>query len=263
MKLRHAVATVAAVPIALGLAACGSDKPEASGYKPSTPVETPVVTKTTAAPQQAAPVARLNRVTFVPAMNSALTKQKSWRITGKMTAKGATILTMDGVQTAKPPALSLSMTGDDFEGKTAKVLAVNNVAYISVPGVTPAGKFVQIDNNAAGDLGELLDGGDPTKIFKSFGSSLGSVQFVREETIGGQKLERYDVTVDTAKALALQGKKVPAGTPKTVTYSLWMDSAHLVRRLSFQLSGMSMVMTMSDYNKPVTITAPPAGKIIH
>ena len=48
----------------------------------------------------------------------------------------------------------------------------------------------------------------------------------------------------------------------TLTYSMWMDKSHLVRRMSFDLGGVSMVMTMSDYNKPVSITAPPASKIV-
>ena len=43
MKLRFAMSTAAALPLALGLAACGSDEPEATGYKPSMPTATPVV----------------------------------------------------------------------------------------------------------------------------------------------------------------------------------------------------------------------------
>jgi hypothetical protein len=259
MKLR---AALAAVPLALGLAAC-ANQPEATGYRPSVPAEAPAaVSSKTAVPLEKAPVARLNRVTFVPAMNAALTKQKSWHIVGKMTANGSTLLTMDGFQTAKPSAMSMEMTGAAFQGKTAKILAVKNVAYMSIPGLTPAGKFVKIDGAKAGDVGELLEGGDPTKIFKSFGSSLGSVKFVGAETIDGQRLDRYDITVSTAKALALQGKKLPAGAPKSLTYSLWMDNSQLVRRMTFELAGMSMLMTMTDYNRPVTITAPPASTIV-
>ena len=262
MKFRAVIAAIAATPLALGLAACGNDaKPEATGSKPSTPTASPVTT-TTATPTTAPPVAHLNRATFVPAMNSALTKQKSWHVTGKMTANGQTVLTMDGVQTASPLAMSMEMAGAAFQGKTAKFVVVKGTAYVSIPGVTPAGKYVKFDAAESPELGELLEGGDPTKIFKSFDSSLATVKFVRSETIGGQKLDRYDVTVNTAKALAAQGKKVPAGVPKSLIYSMWMDKTHLVRRLSFDLGGVSMVMTMSDFNKPVSITAPPASKIV-
>src|SRR5206468_1863023 len=170
--------------------------------------------------------------------------------------------TIDGIQTAKPVAMSMQMTGAAFQGKTAKFVVVKNTAYASIPGMTPAGKYVKFAAADACELGKLLEGGDPTKIFKSFDSSLATVKFVRSEIIAGEKLDRYDVTVNTAKALAAQGKTVPAGVPKTLTYSLWMDKSHLVRRLSFDLGGVSMVMTMSDYNKPVSITAPPASKIV-
>lgn len=261
MKFRAAMATVAAVPLALGLAACGNDQPEATGYKPSTPASTPVATNT-AAPAKPAPVAHLNRVTFVPAMTTAIAKQKSWRITGKMTGNGTTLLTMDGIQTATPAAMSMTMTGAAFQGKTAKIVAIKNTGYVSIPGMTPPGKYMKFESDQPSELSQLLEGGDPTKIFKSFNSSMVNVKFVRTETVGGQKLDRYDVSVNTAKALAAQGKKVPAGVPATLTYSMWMDKSHLVRRISFDLGGASMVMNLTDYNKPVSITAPPASKIV-
>lgn len=266
MRFRSRVATtVVALPLILGTAACGADKADNSSSTNAGGMPTPVVTPTTA-PKAATPVAHLNRVTFVPAMNSALTKQKSWRVTGKMTANGKTMLTINGIQIAKPQAMSLDMAGEAFGGGKAKIIVVKNTAYLSIPGLTPAGKFMKLSADQARDpkagLGDLLDSGDPTKTFKSFGSALRSIRFVKSETIGGEKLDRYAVTVDTAKALAAQGKPVPAGVPKTLTYSLWMDSTHLVRRLSFDLSGVSMVMSMTDYNQAVKISAPPASKIV-
>jgi hypothetical protein len=266
MKFRHVVATAAAVPLALGLAACGNGDPKATGYKPS-PVATtaapkPATTTRAADPIQPAPVAHLNRITFVPAMTSAIGKQKAWHTVGTVTANGSPLMTMDGFQTTNPVAISMEMTGAAFQGKTAKVVVIKDTAYLSIPGLTPAGKYKKFASGLNDQLGELIEGGDPTKIYKSFDKSMVGVRFVRTETIGGQQLERYAVTVNTAKALAAQGKKVPAGLPKTLTYSMWLDKAHLVRRMTFDLSGVSMVMNMTDYNKPVHITAPPASKIV-
>ena len=261
MKFRAAAATVAAVPLALGLAACGNDKPEATGYTPSAPASTPIAT-TTAAPQPAAPVAYLNRTTFAPAMTKAIAKQKSWHTTGTMKVNGTTVMTIDGVQTASPVAMSMTMTGEAFQGKTAKIVVIKNTGYVSIPGATPSGKYLKFTSGLNAQLDELAAGGDPTKIYKSFDSSVVSVKFVGTQTIGGEKLDRYAVSVNTAKALAAQGKKVPAGVPKTLMYSMWLDKSHLVRRLSFDLAGVSMVMNMTDYNKPVHITAPPASKIV-
>ncbi|TCC43183.1 hypothetical protein [Kribbella sindirgiensis] len=265
MKFRAAVATAAAVPLALGLAACGGE-PKATGYKPSTPATTTAAPKpdvtNTAAPAKPATVTHLNRVTFVPAMTSAIAKQRSWHITGTMTANGAPMLTMDGYQTANPVAMSMEMTGAAFDGKTAKTIVIKNIAYVSMPGLTPAGKFVKFKSGLNNQLSELVEGGDPTKIYKSFGSSMIDAKFVGTEFVLGETLDRYDVTVNTAKALAAQGKKVPAGVPSTLTYSMFMDKAHLIRRLTFDLSGVSMVMDMTGYNRPVEITAPSASQIV-
>lgn len=263
MKFRAAIATAAAVPLALGLASCGNDQPEATGYKPSTPASTPSAEKpavtNTAKP---ATVARLNRVTFVPAMTRAIAKQKSWHTTGTMTVNGTPAMTMDGYQTTDPVAMSMEMSGAALEGKTGKVIVVKGTAYVSMPGLTPAGKFVKFKSGLNSQLSELVEGGDPTKIYKSFGSSMVNVKYVGVQTVQGQKLDRYDVTVNTAKALAAQGKKVPEGVPSTLTYSMFMDKAHLIRRMSFNMGPVAMVMDMTSYNKPVDITAPPANKIV-
>jgi hypothetical protein len=265
MKFRAAVATAAAVPLALGLAACGGE-PKATGYKPSTPAATTAAPKpadtNTAGPAKPATVAHLNRVTFVSAMTSAVGKQKAWHTVGTVTANGSTLMTMDGYQTTNPVAISMEMSGAAFQGKTAKIVVIKKTAYLSIPGLTPAGKYKKFASGMNDQLSELIEGGDPTKIYKSFDKSMVDLKFVRAETIGGQQLDRYAVTVNTAKALALQGKKVPAELPKTLTYSMWLDKSHLVRRMTFDLSGVSMVMNMTDYNKPVNITAPPASKIV-
>jgi hypothetical protein len=245
-----------AVPLALGLAACGNgSKDQANGHLPSASAES-------SAPKAAQPaVAKLTKATFIPAMKTALTRQRTWRTTARVTAGGKTMMTMTGFQQAKPTALSLEMTGAAFNGGKGKVIVVKGSAYLSIPGATPAGKFVKVSADDA-TVGSLADSGDPTKTFKAFERSLRNARFVRSETIDGRKLDRYELTVDTASALRAQGKPVPAGVPKTLKYTVWMDSARLIRRISFNMSGVALLMNMTDYNKPVTIKAPPASKIV-
>jgi hypothetical protein len=257
-----AVAAVA-LPIMVGVAACGGEKQnQANGNMPSAPVSS-----TTAAPPKAAqPVVRLNRASFMPAMNSALTRQKTWRTTGRVTVGGETVLTITGFQQAKPLAVSMEMSGKAFGDRKARIVRVNGFVYLSVPGLAPAGKYVKVDatssDPALASIGSTVDSADPTKTFKAFGPSLRNVRFVRSETIDGLKLDRYAVTVDTAKALRAQGKAMPPGAPKTLVYTLWMGADHLVHRMSFNLAGVSMLMTMTEFNKPVSIKAPPARSIV-
>jgi len=262
MKFRAAAATVAAVPLALGLAGCGNDTPEATGYKSNIPVVT-----TTATPQKAVPAPHLNRVTFVPAMNAALTKQKSWRISGTVTANHTTVATISGMQSAKPAAVSMEMSGPAFNGRTVRIVGVGKAMYLSLPGRTPAGKYVKVAaadlTESKGGVGSALNSANPTKTYQAIARAMQNVKYVRSQTIDGRKLDRYDLTVDTATVAKLGGAKtVPQGLPKTLTYSLWMDSAHVVRRMDFNQLGIVMVINITDYNKPVHITAPPASKIV-
>jgi hypothetical protein len=263
MKFRAAVATAAVVPLALGLAACGDKKPAAA---PPAPVPVP----TTVEAQKAVattppPVVRLNRATFVPAMNAALAKQKSWRTSLQLQVRYQTVLTSEGVQTFKPAAMSLTMSGAAFKGKTAKIIFVKGNGYASIPGVTPAGKYAKFKSGKVAQLDQLLENGDPTRTFKSFDKALVSVKYIGENRMAGMWMERYEVTLNTAKAFAAQGKKLPKGMPATIMYTLWMDKSHLMRRMELELDYgfTSTVMTMSDYNKPVKISPPPASKIVN
>jgi hypothetical protein len=258
------------VPLVLGLAACGgSEEPKASDQPStttSTTSETPASTPTPAAPTAAAPAAvRLDRATFLPAMNTALAKQTSYRTSGKMTAGGKVLMTITGVQQLKPPAMSVSMTGEAFQGKTAKIVMVGKTLYMSIPGATPAGKYAKVDTSdpSMAQFGELAGSGDPTKTFESFKGALRGVKFVKNETIGGLKLDRYDITVDTAAVLKAQGKKIPAGVPKTLPYSIWLDAGKMTRRFSFDLQGVSMLMTMDPTTTPVSIKAPAKKNIVN
>ncbi len=262
MRFRAAVATAAVVPLALGLAACGGDdKPAAA---PPAPVSVPTTAEVQKAVATPPPVVRLNRTTFVPAMNAALAKQKSWRTSVQLQVRYQTVLTSEGVQTFKPAAMSLTMSGAAFKGKTAKLVYVKGYGYLSIPGTTPAGKYVKFKSGKVAKLDQLLESGDPTKAFKSFDKALVSVKYIGENRMIGLWLERYEVTLNTAKAFAAQGKKVPKGMPATIMYTIWMDKSHLIRRMELELNyGLtSTVIKLSDFNKAVKISPPPASKIV-
>jgi hypothetical protein len=257
------------VPLVLGVAACGGGEEPKAGDRPSagtSTTSTPEAPASTPPPTAAAPaVVRLDKASFLPAMNSALAKQTSYRTTGKMTGGGQVLMTITGVQQTKPPALSMSMTGAAFQGKTAKIVMVGKTLYMSIPGATPAGKYAKIDSSdpSMAQFSELAGSGDPTKTFESFKGALRGVKFVKSETIGGVKLDRYDITVDTAAVLKAQGKKIPAGVPKTLPYSMWLDAGKMARRFSFDLQGVSMVMTMDPTTAPVSIKAPAKKNIVN
>jgi hypothetical protein len=269
-RTRVAAAAVA-LPMILGVAACGGgdktagDKAGGGATQTSTPVtsSTPEIS-TTPPPKAAAPL-RLTNASFIPALKAGTGKAKSWKAKTVMTVAGQAI-TMTSSQTTNPTAMKMEML-DPSGDKPLQMILVKSVMYVSIPGQTPAGKFVKVDLKNSKDpsiaqFNEMLENADPMSSYKGWDKGLRGVKFVRSETIGGQKLDRYDVTVDTAKSLKAAGQPVPKGVPKSLVYSIWMGSDKLIYRMTFSMAGLETVMTMSDYNKPVAITAPPANKIV-
>jgi hypothetical protein len=263
MKLRFAMSTVATLPLVLGLAACGSEQPTATGYRPSAPTSTPVAT-TTAAPQKVAPVTHLSTAGFMPAMKKGMAGKNSVKMSMRMNA-GGQVMTISGVQTMKPVAMRMTMNGAAFGGRLEMIL-VKGTAYLSTSEL-PAGKFVKVDPDSddpmAASLGEMLKEINPNTTFDAFDAGLQKVEFIKTERLDGRKVDRYAVTVNVTAAMKAQGKKVPAGAPKSLVYTIWMGSAdHLMYKVLFELGGATMTMTASDWGKPVSITAPPASKIV-
>jgi LppX_LprAFG lipoprotein len=94
-----------------------------------------------------------------------------------------------------------------------------------------------------------------------------SVKPVGEETITGVKTTHYAVVVDIAKLPAeLPGKDALTSSGlKTLPLDLFVDEQGRPIRVTedFTVQGqqVSTNVTVSDYNKPVTVTAPPASQV--
>ncbi|MDX6279004.1 MAG: hypothetical protein QOH03_75, partial [Kribbellaceae bacterium] len=169
-------------------------------------------------------------------------------------------------ETLKPFGMKMDMV-NPMAGGAMQIILVKSTMYLSIPKQTGAGKYIQLNLKNSSDptvksLGSILESADPTKSYQGWEKALTNVKFVKSETIGAQSLDRYDVTVDTAKALKAAGQAVPKGVPSSLVYSVWMGSDKLIYRMTFTMAGVDMLMTMSDYNKPVSIVAPPASKIV-
>ncbi|WP_328330828.1 hypothetical protein OHA70_09815 [Kribbella sp. NBC_00382] len=274
MKFRtRAAAAAIALPMILGVAACGGGDDKAAGgatqptatQSTSAPATSSTPEVSTPAPPKAEEPLRLTNASFIPALKSGTAKAKSFKASTVMTVGGQKI-TMTSEQTTNPLAMKMDMVNPMAGGAMQMILVKSNL-YLSIPKQTGAGKFIQLNLKNSSDptvksFGSLLESGDPTKSYKGWEKALSNVKFVKSETIGGQKLDRYDVTVDTAKSLKATGQPVPKGVPKSLTYSIWMGSDKLIYRMTFSMAGVDMLMTMSDYNKPITIAAPAANKIV-
>jgi len=87
-----------------------------------------------------------------------------------------------------------------------------------------------------------------------------SVTFVGEEEHDGEPVGIYEVTISFADA------QPGVDLPEEVTFELWLDGSDRVVRMSGEgeLGGGSgsSVTTISSYDEPVTVEAPPADAVV-
>ncbi|MDQ3615244.1 MAG: LppX_LprAFG lipoprotein [Actinomycetota bacterium] len=211
---------------------------------------------------------KLDTRTFLPALKDAVKGNKSVHIAMDLDAAGQA-LTAEGDARFddRNPAMDLTMSGDVFAGARVQMRLVGGLVYMSLPPMTPPGKFIKIDPKDSKDplaagIGDLTSQFDPLRTFDAFDAGLRKVKYVGEETVSGEKLDKYRVSVDFEAASKAQGQPAPPGLPKIVAYGISIDEENLMRVIEFHLGQqVSMRMTASRWGEPVKVTVPPAGKI--
>ena len=146
---------------------------------------------------------------------------------------------------------------------------VGEVLYMSIPGVTPAGKFVAIDPNdqsspLAKSFAGLTDQMDPLRSVKTMEKAVTKAPRVGQTTLDGVPVDHYQVTVDTRKVMKELGENAPpaAQMPKSLTYDMWLDEKDLIRKMTFAVLGTSVEMHMSEWGQPVNVEPPAAEDIL-
>jgi LppX_LprAFG lipoprotein len=82
------------------------------------------------------------------------------------------------------------------------------------------------------------------------------------ETVRGQQLKRYTVTVDASAVPMLKGMPSTASLPKTRTYDLWLDDQGRMAKFKMLMKKVvSMTLTYSDFGASVDITAPDPSQV--
>jgi LppX_LprAFG lipoprotein len=212
--------------------------------------------------------ADLTKANFSSEVVKAQSAAKTAHVQATIEAQGQKMaMTGDMQMATKNVAFDLSMTGAALGGE-ARFILVDKVVYLKVPGLSQSDKFVKIDigdksNPIAKMFDQMLGQLDPSKTFRAF-DAITKLQDRGTQEIDGVETTHYTVEVDTQKALQAQGLagQVPTGqVPKTLTYDVWVDGDHLVRRLRMDIQGSAVDMSFSQWGEPVDIQAPPAGQI--
>lgn len=271
MRINRLVATVTTTLLLATLAACGSDEPAADqSSATSSPAEEPTTEVSTAEePEESeAPVQgeEVDPAALLDDMKAAVKEHESAHLTLETTG-GAQGMSGEGDVSYAGDSTSMQMavTMPQMGNGEMEMRLVDEIMYLAMPPMTPKGKFIKLDtndpNSPFGDMSGMLSG-DPLSSFEAFDAGLKKVEHVGQEDVDGEQLDHYVLTVDAAKAAEAQGQQLPSGAPETVTYDLWLDDQSLMRRIEFEQAGGGLVMTMSDWGKPVTVKAPPASDVM-
>lgn len=238
MTTRSRIAATLGGPVlALALVACGS-----SG------------TSSTSTPE------KLTKANFAQTLQKGVESKKSTHVHAQV----ANFLDMDGDVKYDDSGT----TADIKLAQGGELKVVDGTTYMSIPPLTPAGKYFKLDKNdptfgkIAGTLGNL----GPDGAVKALQKGLKKVDYKGKTKIGSTEVSRYAVTVDVGdmgSALGLPDSSAASGSmPKTVTYDIYLDKDNLMRRTVVEVSKLKVTSDFTKWGVPVNVEAPAAGDLV-
>jgi hypothetical protein len=265
------LAAIATAALALtALAGCGSDD-KSKDAGPKTTVSSSSSPSASSSPsddvtgdtspaadgEAAAPGERLTAKNLVATMLAAMREKK----TAHMTMELGSSISADADVRYSSDATEMKMSME-MGPTTAQVILVDGTVYMQQ---SAGSKFVKIskDTPGVGDMITQLTGLSPSSSVSAMRGSLKKVQYVGRATVKGTTVDKYRVTADTAAMARTLGSTAGMGDlPKTVSYDLYVDSDHLMRRIDMKIAGQSITMLVDKWGEPVDITAPPASEVL-
>jgi lipoprotein LprG len=254
--LSRGLALALTAGVVLSLAGCGNEGNTGPGYASKDNV---VEAEDANAP--------LTRDQFMPATYQASVKAGSAHMTMRMTGPAAMSAQGDVSYVAGGSEMQMTVSMPQMRNRKMEMRFVDQMVYMQIPGLTPAGKFVAIDpKDQSSPLGKsfagLSDQMDPMSSVKAMTGAVTSLERVGQGSIKGTSMDHYRVSVDAAKVLKKTGQPVPASMPTSITYDMWLDEDNLMRRMTFALSGTSFDSEFSKWGEPVKIARPAASELV-
>lgn len=237
--------------------------PSTSDSTPATPAASASTATVTASDTSttAGSGTREDPAAFVDRLKAAGADTTTVHVEMDMSGQGQTI-TMEGDTRldATNPAMKLDMS---VSGIKLQMRVVDKLVYVKgMPGQSPT-KWARFDENSTmgRQIAASADQADPRKMYDQFERGLTKVESIGTQSVDGERMEAYDLTLDSKKALGNAGTASP-GMPETVTYRVWLDGNDDMRKVTFEVTGVKATVRMSKYGEPVDITAPPAGQVV-
>jgi hypothetical protein len=231
-----------------------------------------------------------------PAAEQPLTPTAAIRLaaeqTGNVTSLGGTLSLLEGGSNnvsgtfqfqLKPSLLVEENLGATVSGQTETIgeILTSTAVYVKIPGLSAeAGKpWIEVPfSDLSGSLGSALtqliqeaQSGDPLTQAQELTASKDAHQ-VGTQVIDGVSTTHYAGTLTGSAALAKLSPSLRKDLSSVlrqlqghITWNAWLDSQHNLRKLteSYTVDGMalSLAMTVTSINQPVTVTVPPASQV--
>lgn len=218
------------------------------------------------------------------AINSKGDSKKSAKIALDMSlGSAAPGVKAEGAFSAEGDNPSMKMTMDMGSMKMEMVV-VDKILYMKAPGgmggTSSAKPWMKITPDGTDPLskqmGPMLDKMDDSfDIDKQLDQikAAGTINKQSKETLDGEEVTYYDITIDTAKMAANatdqttkdSAKQLGQAGVKSFPMEWWINSDNLPVKIATKISAagqnVTVTATYKDWGKPVTVEAPPASQI--
>lgn len=269
--VRRAAASTIVVPAVLLAAACGGADPAPATTTPSqtksaAATERGSETATSRAPTAAAPVAdgKVDKAAFISKLKAGTANATTAHVTMDIGGAGQSI-TMNGDTKldASNPSMQMKMK---MQGMNLQMLLVDKLVYLKGLPNLPSGKWASFDEKSevGKQMSRAATQADPTRMYDQFKNGLTKVEKIGSDTVDGESMTKYALTLDSKKALgrAADTTAGAASLPRTIDYTAWVDAKDHLRKVTFDVSGVKATVNMSKYGDPVDIKAPDAKDVI-
>lgn len=258
------VVAVAAPLLTVGLAGCGGNNDGKAAASDTTVSASPSGSPSAdASPDASGPSA--DSAQLFDDMLTAMKDKGTATIAMSMGSAGTAKGQID--YSSSTPAMALKLSTSGMDGVEMRL--VDGEMYMSMPPMTPAGKFFKLDDSLPG-MGESMKSLEsltqfsPEKTAAMMRNSLKSLKKVGTVDIDGDTTTQYKVVVDGKKSL--DELDLPSGTsanvPKRLTYDLFVTDDSLIRRMQMKSAGQNITIDYTDWGAPVTIEAPAAADLV-
>jgi hypothetical protein len=261
MKHSRRLAAALVVPAVLLGGACGqADQTGTAGNPTTSQAPAPTGSSAGSTPTGAtgeAGAVHQDRAAFVEAVKKGTSSVSSARVSMKMEGEGQQI-SLEGVtKIAADPAMQLTM---EMAGLDLEMIVLDGDVFIKgMPGAKE-GKWARFDKDSevAKTMLESASAADPNAMFEDFEKVVTAVKHIGPETVDGEEMQKYELTMDPKAAGDAEG----ANLPDEMTYLVWLDGKDRMRKVTFDLQGIKADIRMDKYDEPVNIKAPAASDVV-